>query len=59
MNALRLFALALIALTTSTEKAVAAGQDSPETLIVERLQHWADAFNKRDTSRICDLFSVN
>jgi len=59
MYALRLFALALIALTMSTEKAVAAGEYSPETLIVQRLQHWADAFNNRDTSRICDLFSVS
>jgi ketosteroid isomerase-like protein len=59
MYVLRLFALALIALTMSSEKAVAAGGYSPETLIVQRLQHWADAFNNRDTSRICDLFSVS
>jgi ketosteroid isomerase-like protein len=59
MYPLRIFALALLAVTMSTENAVAAAHDSPETLIVQRLQHWADAFNKRDASRICDLFSVN
>jgi ketosteroid isomerase-like protein len=57
MNALRAFAIALLVFAAGAQRADAGEQISQRALIVQGLHDWADAFNNRDLSHICDLFA--
>jgi uncharacterized protein (TIGR02246 family) len=50
--------LALLLLGLAPAAAVAAG-DADKAAITARLAEWADAFNARDASETCDLFSAD
>ena len=54
----RALTLCLISLIIAgTSSAAQADQSADKAAIIARLQHWASAFNERDVSAVCDLFS--